>query len=220
MFIVLHTEIVDLPVGFTADSLLDVLPDALRKSIKHYKNEHDRLVRVAGKLLLLEAHGAIGYGKELILSDLCYSSENKPFIPGGLHFSIAHAFPCVVCVLSKSASVGIDVEVPTLLDVEAFAADYLTEREVCALNESPNLTECFLRFWVRKEAVLKCAGTALGHDMPDVLECPTTFMGQQFFFKDFLFASNAFCSIASSEPLKNMSVKSVDFTDMIKRHLV
>ena len=215
MFAICHTEIATLPTGVVSADLLHRLPAALRLRIAAYKSEPDRLARIAGKLLLLEAHEQIGVRNKLVLNQLQYTSENRPFIEGGLHFSIAHAYPYVVCAVGSVCPVGIDIEVPAGLDVAEFAPDYLTENELRLMQSSPDPVLFFHRLWVRKEAILKCAGVSVGHEMPEVLEGSVRYRGNTLHLTDIDIRPGACCSMASMQPPKNIAVKSVDFTAMV-----
>lgn len=91
-----------------------------------------------------------------------HTAAGAPYLPQHpeVHVSISHCRSAVAVAVSRSGPVGIDVECRRRI-----AAD-LAQR-VCTADEQQQLAQAadadmlFLRFWTRKEAVLKCRGTGI-----------------------------------------------------------
>lgn len=119
---------------------------------------------VLGRLLGIAPHSlAIAAG-----------SHGKPFCSDApdLRFSVSHAGSFGLLAFSKSAEVGCDIEVTQLVDdFEAMEALVLhpVERQALAALPKPARDDAFLRYWVRKEAVLKATGLGFSADPTRIL---------------------------------------------------
>jgi 4'-phosphopantetheinyl transferase len=97
-----------------------------------------------------------------------------PGLDGGaaLRFSVAHSGGAMVVALARGVEVGIDIERRRALPIDpvalaraAFAPSEL--RRLAGLSPAER-EECWLRLWVRREAVLKALGVGLRS--PDLIE--------------------------------------------------
>lgn len=116
----LPTMIVILYTFSTATAEDDIAFAKLRSRSYKYKKQKDRWA-LLGKLLLQQDFAELEFEKEHVLSNLEYTAYNKPFIRGSLvYFSIAHSEYSVVCALSTSCRLGIDLEFIRPIEVEAY----------------------------------------------------------------------------------------------------
>lgn len=94
-------------------------------------------------------------------------SRGKPFLadpPVALHFNLSHSGSTCLIALSPVAAVGVDVELPGVLDdIEALAEANFSpvERELWRGLPPQRHQPAFLTCWTRKEAALKAVGTGL-----------------------------------------------------------
>ena len=89
--------------------------------------------------------------------------RGKPyFLSGNLHFSITHTKTTVFCALSDSP-VGIDAEELDRKVSPSMAEKILSPMEFAQYEALPeeDRNEALLRFWVLKEAEVKCSGLGL-----------------------------------------------------------
>ncbi len=98
----------------------------------------------------------------------CGGPSGKPVLAGdpGLSFSLAHSGEAVAIAVARGAPVGVDVEreaagcvcslMPAMHPGDAALVQGLPE---------PERHAAVIRWWVRAEAVLKCAGTGIAHGM-------------------------------------------------------
>ena len=116
---------------------------------------------VAGQLLLRQMYEA-HTGEEM--PDIGTMHRGKPyFLTGDLHFSITHTKNTVFCALSDSP-VGIDAEELTRKVSPSMAEKILSPDELAqyqALEDPEEQNLALLRFWVLKEAEVKCSGLGL-----------------------------------------------------------
>lgn len=124
-----------------------------------YRFERDRLLCVAGGLLMLEF---VGIGDE---SELRYGEYGRPCAPGRIDFNLSHSGEW--CVLAAGAAdVGVDIEKIDAANLRV-APMVLTAAERAWMAESP--LERFHILWTLKESVMKASG--LGMNLkPDSFE--------------------------------------------------
>jgi len=102
---------------------------------------------------------------------IAIGAHGKPYlVDGKLDWNLAHSGDLALLAISRTGPVGIDLEQHRVLrDPGAIAARYFTDREARAIAADAS---AFFRIWVRKEAVVKAAGTGLivTLDQLDVLD--------------------------------------------------
>jgi 4'-phosphopantetheinyl transferase len=141
-------------------------------------DEHDR----AGKFRFAEHRNAFIAGRavlRMILGSYCecapeelrfsYGKQQKPRIDETesrlartVSFNISHSTDDLQIAVAAQGALGIDVEDPRReFDVDGLIADCLMEDEARALTHlsSERRKTAFIRYWVHKEAFLKCVGT-------------------------------------------------------------
>jgi 4'-phosphopantetheinyl transferase len=95
--------------------------------------------------------------------------HGRPFVAGPrtdklLHFNLSHTEGCVACVISPSASVGIDVEATDRPCSHLAIAEFtFSSAEVADLRGLPpaELIDRFFDYWTLKEAYIKARGMGL-----------------------------------------------------------
>ena len=108
----------------------------------------------------------------------CGRPHGKPRlgVPSPIEFSISHSGHCVVVAFARTTPIGVDVEAPWPErpfhneEVADLAQQALTPTEaatLCAMDQTEQ-ARGFLRYWTRKEAVLKATGQGLNVPMREV----------------------------------------------------
>ncbi len=85
---------------------------------------------------------------------------------GALEFSLSHSAALAVIAVSRTAPVGVDVElVESITDSDAIARRHFAGEEWHALDRLAGdaRVDAFYRIWTRKEAYLKATGMGLRH---------------------------------------------------------
>lgn len=97
--------------------------------------------------------------------------HGKPQVSGGMgpHFNLSHCEGAVVCAVSRSVALGVDIEcvdrrVPFELAETHFAACECAWLETLAEAQRPI---GFLRLWTLKEAYIKATGLGLAQHLDD-----------------------------------------------------
>jgi 4'-phosphopantetheinyl transferase len=142
--------------------LVSALPEDARAGIHRYRRWEDAHAALLGKHLL--QYALLRERPGHTLSDIEYTAYKRPFIKGAPDFNISHAGNVVVCAVAGKGHVGIDIEKPTSLSVADFRQQFAPEEWDAILND-PASPDIFYRYWTRKEAVLKAAGTGLNEAM-------------------------------------------------------
>ncbi|MDX5418198.1 MAG: 4'-phosphopantetheinyl transferase superfamily protein [Hymenobacteraceae bacterium] len=141
------------------DAYLLQLPVALQKQILRFRSRRDAQRSLFGKLLLVKGLEFLGLNKYR-LSDLSYTSYQRPYFDHTFDFNIAHSGEYIACAISKTSKVGIDIEEvkPTVLD--DFRLQF-TEAEWQKVVTSEDSLHAFYRLWTQKEATIKALGDGL-----------------------------------------------------------
>ena len=136
-----------------------------------YQVAHGMLRRVLAGHLGAEP-GRLAFAR--LRCPACGGPSGKPVLAGpppgagagsGLSFSLAHSGDAVAIAVARGP-VGIDVEREATGCVCALApAMHPDDAALAEMLPEPDRHAAIIRWWVRAEAVLKCAGTGIAHGM-------------------------------------------------------
>lgn len=105
----------------------------------------------------------------------CAAPHGKPRVLGAVaggpdwQLSVSHSGALVALAVCRGVTVGVDVEfVDPAVDVEVLAEGVLSPDEWAGLDRAPDPRIGLLRYWTRKEAVLKATGDGLRVPMRDL----------------------------------------------------
>jgi 4'-phosphopantetheinyl transferase len=124
--------------------------------------------------------GRLAFGR--LRCPACGGPSGKPVLAGplgggggsGLSFSLAHSGDAVAIAVARGP-VGIDVERDATGCVCSLAsAMHPDDTALAEVLPEPERHAAIIRWWVRAEAVLKCAGTGIAHGMD---ACPVLSAG-------------------------------------------
>lgn len=155
-----------------------ILSPTERARLHRFKRRSDRLRFItAATLLRTVASHHIGVPPaQLEVSrncPTCPRPHGKPRLPTtSLEVSVAHSCDRVVLAVTLMGPVGVDLErLSPEIDIDRIALSILDPSEV--MPESAHLKQAaFLRYWTRKEAVVKAIGTGLRVPLRDVVVTP------------------------------------------------
>lgn len=157
-------------------SLVDVLSAAERVRHDRIAPPDDRAryltARVLVRATLGEYLGCRPAEVDLVVRcAVCGGPHGKPALSdGSLQFSLTHAAELVGVAVAR-APVGLDCESVDTGHDPAVAAESLAEEEFAAWSSLPPPARpfAFLRYWTRKEAVLKAWGVGLSGPLQEVV---------------------------------------------------
>ena len=160
---------------FDLEEALTLLPLQRYEQVMRFRSERDRRLSVAVYRLLCR-----GLREEYGIEEpptFEYGAHGKPSLVGhpDIHFNMSHCRQAAICVLAPHP-VGVDVERFRRYD-ERLVSFTMNEEECVKIRQSERPDVEFIKWWTRKEALLKCRGTGISHEMRDVL---TDVRGVQF----------------------------------------
>lgn len=145
---------------------LSLLDEPERGRHSAYRREIDQRRFLTGRVLAKTVLGArLGVAPESVVFDAtcedCGKPHGKPRLPG-VEFSISHSGDRVGLAVT-SAPVGLDVETGDRKADEGLISYALNETEQRAIKDLPDAerANAFLRYWTRKEALMKATGKGL-----------------------------------------------------------
>ena len=141
------------------------LPASLQQDVRRYKMKADQVRTLTGKLLLREAFKQAGLSQDL--DAIQYSDYKRPFIADQIDFNIAHSGDCVACAIAHNMKLGIDVEEIKSINIDDIIA-VLRDEELDEMRRTNASPETILRFWTRKEAIVKASGQGLYMQPQDI----------------------------------------------------
>lgn len=191
------------------ETYLSGFSKTLQHKIRAYYQWEDAQASLLGRLLLFK--GAEIYNKHYTEIDIDYNDYQKPFFKDQqLKFNISHSGELVVCVLSKTLELGIDVEMIKEVPLENFKSQ-MTNYEWKKITMSSNKLIAFYEYWTAKEAVIKAHGNGLSLPLNsfEILEAKANVAGTLYYTKE-VFLNNKYKSfIASNSP--SLNVEEIEF---------
>jgi 4'-phosphopantetheinyl transferase len=178
-----------------------------------YQKREDRLARLYGKLLLIEGFRKMNFDTGLINS-IRYSAHHRPYVSSTLDFNISHAGQCVVCVLSNTFRVGIDVERIKPIELSDFQHVW-TQRERADIASSRNPYEQFYTYWTRKEAIIKADGRGMNLSLTDinVTDLVVDVASDRWYLKKVPLHKNYMAHLAADQPVNSLiSIEQLDLS--------
>ncbi|WP_222166164.1 4'-phosphopantetheinyl transferase family protein [Edaphocola aurantiacus] len=193
------------------DQRLHAFPELLQQRINAYRQEEDRYVRIAGKLLLEAAVQHFYPKHKSVLSGLYKTAQHQPRLHRPpLYFSTAYSKG--ICVLSADLRLenGIDVEYRQAgIDIAVYK-DFLHPEEQKALLQSRDQDGLFYHCWTGKEAVLKAAGSGIQEAcLADIntRQAPILWNGQAFYLQQIDIDPDYVVQVAGTEPEYKMDIR-------------
>jgi 4'-phosphopantetheinyl transferase len=146
-------------------------PDALRSRIDQYGIHEDRVVRIAGWMLLRHLL-TIGFGfSGDPLGNISRNAAHKPVLTPEIDFSVSHSGCLAICAVTDKGKVGVDIEKMQNPDVADYT-EYLQPAEYNTICAAESPSEALLQVWARKEALLKASGTGVLYPMIKIDQQP------------------------------------------------
>lgn len=116
---------------------------------------------------LLRKHGLLQAGE---LPDFAYNEYGKPYIEGGVEFSISHCKQGILVAIDRQP-LGVDIEGIRSAN-EALIRRTMNESERACIDAAERSDIAFTRLWTQKEATVKQRGTGIISDLHEILNVP------------------------------------------------
>ncbi|MGB8194396.1 MAG: 4'-phosphopantetheinyl transferase superfamily protein [Chitinophagaceae bacterium] len=191
---------------------LHQLPPGLWKDIVKYRQKADQVRSLTGKLLLREAIQEAGLDAGL-MNSIAYTDFKRPYIAEHFDFNITHSGNCVALALGYDMRLGIDVEQVTPISPD----DILTVLRPDELDEMRRTNadaDTVLRFWTRKEAIVKASGEGL-YRQPQEIYFQDSLTAQTadtaWFLQEIELGSDYICYYAANVSGKKTVIRRVEY---------
>lgn len=149
------------------NSFLAKLPQKLQEENKRYRRWRDRHSHLFGKLLLLEALQNLGFSNG-ILSEIKYNDFGRPYLPDStLDFNISHSGDFVICALSTTIRLGIDIEEIKEIGFQDFKT-FMDKDEWEQINSAAHPINIFFDYWAIKESIIKADGRGMSLPLEEI----------------------------------------------------
>lgn len=178
--------------------------------IKRFRRWQDAQLSLLGRVLLFKAIDEAGL-PGLCNKEIKYTKYNKPYFEDNkIHFNISHSGEIVVCALSDSTEIGIDIEVMTDIIIDDFKFQ-MTENEWNKINNSNNVQNAFFDYWTQKEAVIKAHGYGLTIPLQsfEVVADKTEIQGEKFYLKEIKMDQKYKCTVSLKSNINDVVLKHI-----------
>ncbi len=152
-----------------ADDLADLLDadEHIRREGYHRPADRHRFTLAAALLRLAVARHLAVEARDVPVARLCPDCprpHGRPRITGtSVQVSVSHCEDLVAVAVTNRTPVGLDVEGAGYTPTPVMIRRALAPHELASLHELPQVERAlaFLRFWTRKEAIVKATGDGL-----------------------------------------------------------
>ncbi|MDP8242508.1 MAG: 4'-phosphopantetheinyl transferase superfamily protein [Candidatus Hinthialibacter antarcticus] len=194
--------------------LFEPLPPAIQEQINRYKRWQDQTACLLGKRLLLSALIDAGFSEQC-LSDLQYTQYNRPYLDGPGDFNLSHSGEIVVCAISDSSRLGVDVEFNRSIEFQDFQ-QYMSPTEWHDINAAHQPLERFYHYWTAKESVIKADGRGLSAPLEEVIIKPPLAMLSETTWRlhPLKIAKAHTCHLATDDCDQQICLLPLDFNNM------
>jgi 4'-phosphopantetheinyl transferase len=149
------------------------------------------------------------------LEDLKYTEFQKPYFAtsSAIDFNISHSGNYVVCALSETSCLGVDVEWIKPMPIDDFQENF-SEQEWNAIQQSKDTFRAFYSNWTQKEAFLKALGVGLNLPLDEIFftNQKIVWEGKAWFSQEIVLDDEYVCHLVSSAAQPAVSLKQVSFS--------
>jgi 4'-phosphopantetheinyl transferase len=131
------------------------LPIFFQTNIKAYKHWQSAQASLVGKMILKYALQQLQISATL--HDIKISSIERPYINEEIDFNISHSGDYIICAISLTAKVGIDIEKHRKINIDLFKK-YFSDDERSEIQNASIPQQAFFDLWAIKESAIKCDG--------------------------------------------------------------
>ena len=198
------------------DYWINVMPLAMREKINRYRRWQDAQACLFGKALLSLCLSR--FYPFLSLSDLDHTAYNRPYFKqGGPDFNISHSGEHIVCAISNTCRVGIDIEEVKAVELEDYSAQF-NYSEWLTVRAATDQERAFFRIWTQKEALIKANGKGLSLPLKTIYinRNAAQIESEPWYLQEIPIAEKYICHLATNNP-QNETTTIISYEDLSKR---
>lgn len=190
---------------------LKSLPSVFQTNILKYRHWQDAQRSLLGKVLLMNGLHFIGL-KQYFLDNIKFSVFNKPYFEGDIDFNISHSAEYVICAISLTAKVGIDIEEIKPVSFTEFKS-FFSDTECEKIEQAVDSTYSFYTNWTQKEAFLKAIGMGLSVPIKEVeiFDNKISWDNESWWLKEIKLDEKYICYLASNKPLSKIIIEKINY---------
>ena len=213
------TKVEALPSPEVWKYYLDQLPEALAQRLSKYPTLQDRYQSLCGKLLLQQGFNQWRNTDDTnYLRKLQYSPKGRPYLPDGpaTDFNISHSGSIVVCAITGSGHLGVDVQQVIRVDPR-LAQLFLSKKEWKGISKTAT-DEQLIKMWAKKEAITKTTGDGLSLSFGNICldQDRYSFDGKYIIrTQEVLLSPGYACFVASDRNIRTITTKYVPITELL-----
>lgn len=204
--------LINQPLGQRAfDYYLNQLPKPMQDKALQFRIWEDRTNSILGKIMLKQCASEY-YHIPNILNQITYNPFQRPEVNGPFSFSISHSGNIVVCAMSETYQLGIDIEQLAAIDFDPFQ-DYMSAKEWMQIKIAKDPNREFLKIWTQKESVIKADGRGLSipFDRLSLKKTEITIESETWHLHEIGLRLSYICHLATDKPLTPNDIKIVEY---------
>ncbi len=217
MIRILYTHMsVTQPADPVVNYWMDLMPLAIREKINRYRRWQDAQACLFGKALLYLCLSR--FYPSWSLSNMDYTAYNRPYIKqGGLDFNISHSGEHIVCAISSTCRVGIDIEEINELELDAYSSQF-NDSEWKIVHTDTDQKRTFFRIWTQKEALIKANGKGLLIPLKTIyINCNVALIeSEPWYLQEIPISEKYICHLATDRP-QNETTTIITYEDLLNR---
>ena len=190
---------------------LHQLPGNLQSKILKYRKWQDSQRSLLGKALLLKGLDYLSLSK-YSLYDLKFTKLERPYFDNFIDFNISHAGEYVICAISLTGKIGVDVEDIQDISIEDFENNF-SSKEWEDILKASNKLYSFYEYWTKKEAFLKAIGIGLNVPLnkTEILDNRIIFNNTEWFLNEIKIDERYISHFSSQISVPEVIIRKIDF---------
>lgn len=207
---VFYHNIGESPEEKVIELIFNSFPEILQSKILQYKKQEDRNRAVAGKALLTEAMKILGVDHRL--DEMKFNEYHRPYFNDSFDFNISHSHDFVVCTISKTNRVGIDIEKIKPVVLNDFK-NVFSESDWNKIISAEDQLHAFYYLWTKRESFLKALGKGFFQSSTnlDFTGSKVSWDGTEWNIREIKLHRDYSCHIAMDQPDAEIQLQEIKF---------
>ena len=189
---------------------LKKLSPVFQIKIMKYRQWQDAQRSLLGKALLINGLDILGLS-QYSLTNIKYSTFDRPYFDDSIDFNISHSGRYVICAISLTNKIGVDIEEVKPIPMDDFT-DYFSENEWQEIKRD-NHYYGFYKYWTRKESFLKAIGMGLNITLKEaeVINSKIIWENKEWFLQEIKLDEGYVSYVSSNTFLPKLQIKKLSY---------